>query len=65
MIGAPVLWKAFKGELAPAEAELARAGGRSYETAAEMLERVKAEPAQGAGDRATPGSRQESKRARP
>lgn len=35
-----VLSKAFSGELVPTEAELARAEGRTYETAAELLERV-------------------------
>lgn len=37
-----ILSKAFKGELVPTEAELAMAEGRKYETAAEMLARVKA-----------------------
>jgi type I restriction enzyme S subunit len=37
-----ILSKAFKGELVPTEAELALAEGRTYETAAEMLARVKA-----------------------
>lgn len=35
-----VLAKAFRGELVPAEAELARREGRSYETAAELLARI-------------------------
>lgn len=35
-----ILSKAFKGELVPTEAELARAEGRSFESAAEMLKRV-------------------------
>jgi type I restriction enzyme S subunit len=34
------LARAFRGELVPTEAELARAEGRSYETAAELLERI-------------------------
>jgi type I restriction enzyme S subunit len=37
-----ILSKAFRGELVPTEAELALAEGRTYETAAEMLARVKA-----------------------
>jgi type I restriction enzyme S subunit len=37
-----ILSKAFKGELVPTEAELARAEGRSFESAEEMLARVKA-----------------------
>ncbi len=36
-----VLAKAFSGELVPTEAELARAEGRGYETAAELLERIR------------------------
>lgn len=36
-----VLSKAFRGELVPTEAELARTEGRSYESAEELLERVK------------------------
>lgn len=45
-----ILSKAFKGELVPTEAELALAEGRTYETAAEMLARVKAgEPIAKAG----------------
>ncbi len=39
-----ILAKAFSGELVPTEAELARAEGRSYETAAELLERVRRVP---------------------
>jgi type I restriction enzyme, S subunit len=38
-----ILAKAFRGELVPTEAELARRDGRSYETAAELLARIKAE----------------------
>lgn len=37
-----ILAKAFKGELVPTEAELARAEGRGFESAAELLARVKA-----------------------
>lgn len=35
-----ILSKAFRGELVPTEAELARAKGRSFESAEEMLRRV-------------------------
>jgi len=35
-----ILAKAFRGELVPTEAELARREGREYETAAELLERM-------------------------
>lgn len=38
-----VLAKAFRGELVPTEAELARREGRSYESAAELLARIRAE----------------------
>ncbi|MBY0231032.1 MAG: DEAD/DEAH box helicase family protein, partial [Gemmataceae bacterium] len=46
-----VLAKAFRGELVPTEAELARREGREYEPASVLLERVRAEraaPAKGA-----------------
>jgi type I restriction enzyme S subunit len=35
------LAKAFRGELAPTEAELARREGRPYESASELLARIK------------------------
>jgi type I restriction enzyme S subunit len=38
-----VLAKAFRGELVPTEAELARAEGRDYEPASVLLDRVRAE----------------------
>ncbi len=38
-----ILGKAFSGELVPTEAELARAEGREYETAARLLKRVRRE----------------------
>jgi type I restriction enzyme S subunit len=38
-----VLAKAFRGELVPTEAELARREGRSYEPASVLLERIRAE----------------------
>ena len=38
-----MLAKAFRGELVPTEAELARAEGRDYEPASALLERVRAE----------------------
>jgi type I restriction enzyme S subunit len=37
-----VLSKAFRGELVPTEAELARKEGRDYEPASVLLERVRA-----------------------
>jgi len=36
-----ILTKAFRGELVPTEAELARRENRSYEPASELLARVK------------------------
>ena len=38
-----ILAKAFRGELVPTEAELARHEGRGYETAAQLLHRIKSE----------------------
>ena len=38
-----ILAKAFRGELVPTEAELARREGRSYEAATEFLARIKSE----------------------
>jgi type I restriction enzyme S subunit len=38
-----ILHKAFRGELVPTEAELARREGRDYEPASALLERIKAE----------------------
>lgn len=38
-----ILSKAFKGELVPTEAEMARAAGRSFESAGELLKRVRRE----------------------
>jgi type I restriction enzyme S subunit len=38
-----ILAKAFRGELVPTEAELARQEGRDYEPASALLKRIKAE----------------------
>jgi len=43
-----ILAKAFRGELVPTEAELARREGRPYEPASVLLERIRAERASGA-----------------
>jgi type I restriction enzyme S subunit len=43
-----ILARAFRGELVPTEAELARRKGRAYEPASALLERIRAESA-GAG----------------
>ncbi len=40
-----ILAKAFRGELVPTEAELARREGRTYEPASVLLERIRAERA--------------------
>jgi type I restriction enzyme S subunit len=37
------LAKAFRGELVPTDAELAEAEGRTFESAAELLEQIRAE----------------------
>lgn len=48
-----ILSKAFAGELIPTEAELARAEGRTYETAEDLLKRVSASaPTAGSGTKA-------------
>ena len=38
-----VLAKAFRGELVPTEADLARRAGRSYEPASELLARIRSQ----------------------
>jgi type I restriction enzyme S subunit len=38
-----ILAKAFRGELVPTEADLARRDGRSYESASDLLARIKCE----------------------
>jgi hypothetical protein len=51
--------KAFRGELVPTEAELARRGGRAYEPASVLLERIRSErvhePKRAGGKRARRG----------
>jgi len=44
-----ILAKAFRGELIPTEAELARREGRSYESAADLLARIRASRVHGNG----------------
>jgi Restriction endonuclease S subunits len=51
-----VLAKAFRGDLVPTEAELARRAGRSYETAEELLARIQAQQT-AHGGRGTPRAR--------
>jgi type I restriction enzyme S subunit len=45
-----ILSNAFSGELVPTEADLARAEGRMYETAEELLARVRGERENGVGE---------------
>jgi type I restriction enzyme S subunit len=45
-----ILTKAFRGELVPTEAELARREGREYEPASVLLDRIWAERAEGKSD---------------
>jgi len=40
LLGQALLSKAFSGELVPTEAEVARAEGRKYETAEDLLARI-------------------------
>jgi len=49
-----ILAKAFRGELVPPEAELARRDGRQYEPASVLLERIRAEGASHAKNPAVP-----------
>jgi type I restriction enzyme S subunit len=58
-----ILAKAFRGELVPTEAELARREGRAYEPASKLLERIKAGDKGGAASKAWKrGSRFDPKR---
>lgn len=50
-----VLSKAFRGELVPTEAELTRREGRTYETAEQLLERIRKE--RGASDGQKPAAK--------
>jgi type I restriction enzyme, S subunit len=52
--------QAFRGELVPTEAELARREGRSYEPASTLLARIRAERESSAGS-----SRERAKYSRP
>jgi type I restriction enzyme S subunit len=52
-----ILAKAFRGELVPTEAELARREGREYEPASVLLERIRAERANHAQTSASPKRR--------
>jgi len=56
-----ILAKAFRGELVPTEAELARAEGRDYEPASVLLERIRAEREVNAGAATKPRKRSRAK----
>jgi len=43
MLTQALLAKAFRGELVPTEAELARQEGRDYEPASKLLKRIRSE----------------------
>jgi len=49
-----ILAKAFRGELVPTEAELARREGRDYESASILLARIRVERNSGEGERRSP-----------
>ncbi len=59
-----ILAKAFRGELGPTEAELARREGRSYETASELLARIKSEKDTNVALRKDPHGRGHKKRSK-
>jgi type I restriction enzyme S subunit len=52
-----ILAKAFRGELVPTEAELARKEGRTYEPASELLARIRAEREKSATTKTTTANR--------
>lgn len=57
-----ILAKAFRGDLVPTEADVARQENRPYESASELLKRIRIEREQGAaGFGRTPGGRDRSK----
>jgi type I restriction enzyme S subunit len=62
-----ILAKAFRGELLPTEAELARREGRSYEPASKLLARIKSERESKGASKLTPRNRnqQKARRTRP
>jgi len=52
-----ILAKAFRGELVPTEAELARREGRDYEPASVLLERIRREREKAAEEKPKSGKR--------
>jgi type I restriction enzyme S subunit len=57
-----ILARAFRGELVPTEAELARREGRAYEPASALLDRIRAERATRAGPQAAKRSHRPKRR---
>jgi type I restriction enzyme S subunit len=57
-----ILAKAFRGELVPTEAELARRENRPYEPAADLLARIRAEREQAAENRTARKARHAGRR---
>ncbi len=58
-----ILAKAFRGELVPTEADLARAEGRPYEPASALLARIQAgHPTRQRGDEGASGVREKGRR---
>jgi type I restriction enzyme S subunit len=60
-----ILAKAFRGELVPTEAELARREGRPYETASVLLERIRREREAKSGDKAKVNPRRKARNVSP
>ncbi len=60
-----ILAKAFRGELVPTEAELARQEGRDYEPASVLLERIRAERADSGSARPCVRRRSRAKKCEP
>ncbi len=56
-----ILAKAFRGELVPTEAELARQEGRDYEPASVLLARIRAERAAGHGQSQVKGRKRKAR----
>ena len=56
-----ILAKAFRGELVPTEAKLARRKGRSYETASELLARIKSDRESKGASKVIPRNRNRKK----
>jgi type I restriction enzyme S subunit len=60
-----ILAKAFRGELVPTEAELARREGREYEPASALLERIRGEREAKSGDKTKVNPRRKARKIHP